>query len=626
MQGLFRASRRLDGRPYAANAKLSRHQLITLTQKGRAVYRYRLSNIQCNDGTQIALGDLTVIIGPNNAGKSRALRDIALLTCAQTETSGKVVVEVQQDMPPSLAEFFSSYPQLRPDESSTGFVTNAMEPTLIGVKAVSWGSPLSNVEHNWDQMLRTGTPRSNLNIVLGARLTTHLTTDTRLTLLNSGSPVSSPKPETVLQQLYSAGTQKEDELRAAVKSTFNVELALDFTIPAVLCMRVAETLGSIPPDPRDALPVMQKFERLDDQGDGLRSFTSVAAALLVMDRPVCLIDEPEAFLHPPQAFALGRFIAAHSGPKRQLIVATHSADVLRGILSVKNSASVLRIDRAGTKNSFRQLAPERLLEMARDSLLATHRVIDGLFASAAVVTEADSDARFYETLLSKVRPDSDVHFVSADNKQTVEKVAALYRQLGVRAVGIVDIDALNNADEFGKMVASLGLDCSAAEQAIESQKEIAKSVTGRTSIDKAQLLIDALTAAKEKIMTALHGSEPASIDKAINAADGTIRKAIEDGKPWAKIKREGTDAFSEDAKAAFQRVYSLCASRGLFINPYGELESMLTDVGLNYTADKRAWFQQAIVLASNLGATGNGRALTFARELAAALFDQEPPT
>jgi ABC-type hemin transport system ATPase subunit len=44
------------------------------------MYTYKLTRVGLNNGLKISPGNLTVIIGPNNAGKSRALKDIAWKT------------------------------------------------------------------------------------------------------------------------------------------------------------------------------------------------------------------------------------------------------------------------------------------------------------------------------------------------------------------------------------------------------------------------------------------------------------------------------------------------------------------------------------------------------------------
>lgn len=52
-----------------------------------------------------------------------------------------------------------------------------------------------------------------------------------------------------------------------------------------------------------------KLPELQDQGDGMRSFASILLDTFTSDHTITLIDEPEAFLHPPQARLLGKMLA-----------------------------------------------------------------------------------------------------------------------------------------------------------------------------------------------------------------------------------------------------------------------------------------------------------------------------
>jgi hypothetical protein len=49
--------------------------------------------------------------------------------------------------------------------------------------------------------------------------------------------------------------------------------------------------------------------------------------------PGQVIDEPEAFLHPPQARLIGSSLVQDRRDNRQLFIATHSADILSGVLN-----------------------------------------------------------------------------------------------------------------------------------------------------------------------------------------------------------------------------------------------------------------------------------------------------
>jgi hypothetical protein len=150
--------------------------------------------------------------------------------------------------------------------------------------------------------------------------------------------------------------------------------------------------------------------------------------------------------------------------------------VLSGILSRKKETTVIRIDRAGNTNSVRVLNAERLNEVLVDPLLSSSRVFEGLFYPGAVVVEADSDARFYKTTsdLSGVR--GDLHFVNADNKQTVPRILRVYREMGVRCAGIVDFDVLNDSSEFSQQLDAIGMDTADAGEVLDIQRKISDAV------------------------------------------------------------------------------------------------------------------------------------------------------
>ena len=49
-----------------------------------------------------------------------------------------------------------------------------------------------------------------------------------------------------------------------------------------------------------------ELPKLQEQGDGMRSFASILLNTFTSDYSMTLIDEPEAFLHPPQSRVLGK--------------------------------------------------------------------------------------------------------------------------------------------------------------------------------------------------------------------------------------------------------------------------------------------------------------------------------
>jgi hypothetical protein len=67
-------------------------------------------------------------------------------------------------------------------------------------------------------------------------------------------------------------------------------------------------------------------------------------------------------------------------------------------------------------------------------------------------------------------------------------------------------------------------------------------------------------------------------------------------KAWKKFKQYGRAALPPDVQPTFDRLWKKCAAQGFFINPLGELESMLTEYGIPWTPDKREWITRALKL------------------------------
>ena len=74
-------------------------------------YEYRINQVTFSDETVVSLGRLTVLVGPNNCGKSRALKDLVSLTCS-IRKSGVVATDVIATYPPDAKILATAYPTL----------------------------------------------------------------------------------------------------------------------------------------------------------------------------------------------------------------------------------------------------------------------------------------------------------------------------------------------------------------------------------------------------------------------------------------------------------------------------------------------------------------------------------
>ena len=171
-----------------------------------------------------------------------------------------------------------------------------------------------------------------------------------------------------------------------------------------MAIRVSKDFSYYRESTRDEWKVVSKFVKekiLDNEGDGIKSFVSTSISLKYDDKNILLIDEPEAFLHPPLARQLGEIIgqAASTSKNKQIFVATHSTEILKGILSTCLDVNVIRITRNDNINKITVLKPEKLLEIIKNPKLRVSKILEGLFCDKVVITEAEADEIFYEEFL-----------------------------------------------------------------------------------------------------------------------------------------------------------------------------------------------------------------------------------
>jgi hypothetical protein len=307
----------------------------------------------------------------------------------------------------------------------------------------------------------------------------------------------------------------------------------------------------------------------------MRSFAGVLLYTSVGRESLLLIDEPEAFLHPPQARELGRMLVADKPESRQLFVATHSGDVLRGVLDAGSmNVRVVRIRREGDVNHIRQLDNAKIAEFWNDPLLRYSNILDGIFHEKVIVCEADADARFYSAVADAVielrGPDTrrpDVMFTHCGGKDRLAVVVRALREVDVPVAVAVDFDILNSDQPLRNLVEAAGGEWSLIEADWNQVK---------TAIDskKPELTAAEVVSEIEQIVGDVTGTTFPKVAK------DAIQKTFRRGTPWATAKEVGK-AFvpGGDATRAYERLIAILAGLGIFVVEVGELESFVRSVG-----------------------------------------------
>jgi hypothetical protein len=307
----------------------------------------------------------------------------------------------------------------------------------------------------------------------------------------------------------------------------------------------------------------------------MRSFAGVLLATSVGRESVVLIDEPEAFLHPPQARLLGTTLVQDRNRGRQLFIATHSTDILRGVLETESAdVRVLRIQRSGPKNIVRLLNNDRIKELWGDPLLRYSNILDGLFHESVVVCEADADCRFYSAVLDATlsqkgddRRRPDLMFTHCGGKSRLPVVIRALREVDVPVKAVADFDVLSEQEPLKSIVESLG----ATWSTLETEWQLVKSAVDSKKPD---LSTSEVKAEIEKIFDSISSSTFPPDAKA------RIQTALKRTSPWAHAKLCGS-AFvpSGDASKACKSLLESLEKAGLHVVEVGELEGFLRTEG-----------------------------------------------
>ncbi|WP_168724495.1 AAA family ATPase [Streptomyces sp. A1547] len=368
---------------------------------------------------------------------------------------------------------------------------------------------------------------------------------------------------------------------AYTREAFGEEISVDWTVPG-LQLRVGTTgIPDVTPPTPELVTAYRQLPPLVTQGDGFRAFVEILLNTVLRPTPVVVIDEPEAFLHPPQARLLGRILAQLPG-QTQVFVATHSADFLAGVLDASESRplSLIRLDRSGDQPRARALAPEDVADLLRIPLLRYSNIISGLFYDRAVLCESEGDCQFYAAAFDATRDDSAAHentiFLHTGGKARLADTARRLRHCGIPTAVVADLDLLNDHGTVKRAVNALGGDIAPLTPDVKTLNDHANG----------QRIIPTIEGFRKEVTSVLTGSGNAPLTEQMT---DRIKSLLKGTSGWGALKRSGLSALSGDEYTAADRLLNATASLGLFLVPCGELESWVRKIP---SSNKQNWLAE----------------------------------
>lgn len=421
-----------------------------------------LNKIQFKSGThpasqnslEIELSPVTVFIGPNNSGKSQALIEIEKWITQGIKDFTKIIdsIEIKSLNEVELEEELLQGIRITPSQDNRPYDSDHMivgkynDKRQIYLPALNKQASNPNIASNNIDTLAE---------VL-SYYTIRLDGKNRLSLINSqaaGDLQSSPINH--LSKLF-----KDDVLinkvRDIIFNSFKKYLVIDPTNLGSLRLR----LSIEKPSPsieksleRESIDFHNNALLVENASDGVKAFIGIVLSLIAGESKFILIDEPEAFLHPTLSYNLGKEITSLLDSQKRLFISTHSADFLMGCVQNNIGINIIRLTYDSHGSTARVLTQNKLKPLMQNPLLRSIGVFNALFYNAVIVTEADADRAFYQEINERLLQSGDPRgiegclFLNAQNKQTVWDIVKPLRELGIPAVGIVDIDVIKEGGE-----------------------------------------------------------------------------------------------------------------------------------------------------------------------------------
>jgi len=408
---------------------------------------------------------VVILVGPNNSGKSLALREVEAF-CSTADPETRVVSDMQITYPESAEEALRLLDKFKA-EPPPGEITQSGR---IYVKCYTPGRSESSSGAIHVQDVGASVQGKNKEYLTNNIIkwyTIRLDGKTRLSLTDNQPAASlQDAPANHLAALFKDDARRK-KMRGLTKEALDRYFTIDPTGMSEFAIRLSRRRPRSSREERGLDDVSVRFhseaQHISEFSDGINAFVGLAAAVMSLDHRIMMIDEPEAFLHPTLAQVLARNLAEIAQERgATLLASTHSSSFVLGAMDSRADVTLIRLTYDGERATTRVLESGQVSHMARSPLLRASRVIDALFSKATVVVEGDTDRVFYEAVNASMNVDrrgiDQCLFINAQSKQSLYKIAGPLRKMGIPAAVAADFDIVNlHKSEWGNLLDSVGV-------------------------------------------------------------------------------------------------------------------------------------------------------------------------
>lgn len=509
-----------------------------------------ISEIEFSGGQKVKISEneKVIIVGPNNSGKSQSLRDIFEIS-KNPEKGRAICLENIVINKPSDEKFLLNF--LR---------DNAI---LVGSNYIIGGSSFPEMQLSlWKSI--------HLRASITDIFFKNIDAENRLKICQQAKSKRRDEAKDNPQQILYDSRNLTERISSLFRLAFNMGLLIDYRGGSVIPIHIGDEpeWDIIDRVSDEYVEYVRSKPRLDMQGDGIKSYAGILLEAIVSDHSMVAIDEPEAFLHPPQMRRLGETLATEV--KGQLFVATHSSDILRGFLEgAKGNVRILRIHRDGNRSVISEPAKEAISELWEKPNLRYSNALEGIFHEQTILCEDDSDCRLINSIadylaLSDENLRIDTAYVPTGGKAAIPKTAGVLRRIGVPVKAVFDLDFLSEKDLVKSSYEAFG----GIWSSIESHWRRVDAAVRKGNKPKSPQEI------KDQIIEIIDKSDKEAIPKS------EISSAMKQNSPWYSIKNFGEGGIPKgEIRKDYIDLRTKLEEVGIYLVPVGEVENFYPSIG-----------------------------------------------
>lgn len=554
-------------------------------------YQFKINSISFKNGDSYSPGKINIVIGANNSGKSQFLKEIRSTILGNTdgpkgpyvyETNNVIIDSIDLAIPKNAEDLDGSYgltghvvrgmngwrvrdfcnigTQLSP---SSGYTYRSL-PCSFSLQD-DWRACLNNLlqPNETDHSLEEKERQRQILQFLGPMFVDYAGTEDRL-LLSIGEPARGVRDDSY--NTLSAALDVDDTcstISETVKRLFHKDIALDNTTSRQSVVPVVSEDFSGYRNSQNSsvkLTYMQNATQLRNEGDGFRSYVTILLTVMGASKPILLVDEPEAFLHPTYAMELGKQLGtmlAESDALQNAFISTHSSYFLQGILdSAASGLSLIRLKRNGGKSTFNILDKDKIETLKNRSDYSPQYIV-ALFSKRAILVEAPRDAIIYSAICDKISEIDNPIFVSTNGKDAFKGVKEFYAASGLPCRCICDFDIINDHDKFKNLMKAFSVDVEVRQRALNAADAL-KKIYRDLAIQKTSNKKDLASLIKERYKKDVFIDIPESL--------------------------------RQDCRNSLRDLIRF----GIYVLTTGELESLFEDNGIEHSHDSDDWLKNSL--------------------------------